>query len=113
MKEDNSISQGSSAEPLIIQIFSSVTDPRSETSLNYRHPLTTILFITVVCSLCGSNDWETIVIQANAMKDWLARFVDVSKGIPSPRTFIRVFNSLNPDELNKVLVRIGKDIRAF
>jgi len=110
MKEDNSISQGSSAEPLIIQIFSSVTDPRSETSLNYRHPLTTILFITVVCSLCGSNDWETIVIQANAMKDWLARFVDVSKGIPSPRTFIRVFNSLNPDELNKVLVRIGKDI---
>jgi hypothetical protein len=59
-----------------------------------------------VCSLCGSNDWETIVVQANAMKDWLACFVDVSQGIPSARTFIR----LNPNELNEVLSRIARDI---
>jgi len=110
MKKDNPPSQISSSEQSIIQVFNDVTDPRSETSVNYRHPLTTILFITVVCSLCGSNDWETIVVQANAMKDWLACFVDVSRGIPCPRTFIRVFNTLNPNELNKVLARIAKDL---
>lgn len=110
MKEDNNSAQNSSSEPSIIQVFNDVTDPRSEASVNYRHPLTTILFITVVCSLCGSNDWETIVVQANAMKDWLACFVDVSQGIPCTRTFIRVFNTLNPKELNRVLRRIAKDI---
>jgi len=110
MKKDNNPSQNLSSEPSIIQVFNDIKDPRSKTSVNYRHPLATILFIAIVCSLCGSNDWETIVVQANAMKDWLANFVDVSQGIPCPRTFIRVFNTLNPKELNGVLVRIAKDI---
>lgn len=110
MKEDSNFSQNPSSKPSIIQVFSDVTDHRSKASLNYRHPLTTILFITVVCSLCGSDDWETIVVQANAMKDWLACFVDVSQGIPCSRTFIRVFNTLNPKELNRVLARIAKDL---
>ena len=47
MKEENPLSQNSSSEPSIIQVFNDVSDPRSETSVNYRHPLTTILFITV------------------------------------------------------------------
>ena len=47
MKEDNNSAQNSSSEPSIIQVFNDVTDPRSEASVNYRHPLTTILFITV------------------------------------------------------------------
>lgn len=110
MKNDHKSDQNPSSKPSFIQVFKDVTDPRQETSVNYRHPLTTILFITVVCSLCGSNDWETIVIQANAMKEWLACFVDVSQGIPSARTFIRVFNALNPKELNKVLTSIARDI---
>ena len=103
MKENTSSSEAS-----IIQVFNGVADPRSAGSVNFRHPITTILFITVVCSLCGSNDWETIVVQANAMKDWLASFVDVSKGIPCPRTFIRVFNILNPKELNRVLGTVAE-----
>jgi predicted transposase YbfD/YdcC len=110
MKEDSHQPGDLSSKPAIIQVFSNVTDPRSATSINYRHPLSTILFITVVCSLCGSNDWETIVVQANAMKDWLARFVDVSKGMPCSRTFIRVFNILNPNELNRILAKVAKDL---
>jgi predicted transposase YbfD/YdcC len=90
----------------ILQVFDGLEDPRKK-SINFRHPLTTILFITVVCSLCGSNDWETIVIQANAMKEWLSRFVDMSNGVPCVRTFIRVFNVLQPESLNKVLLTIA------
>ena len=47
--------------------MSQIEDPRSP-SFNLIHPLTTIFFITVVCSLCGSNDWETIVIQAKTIE---------------------------------------------
>lgn len=90
----------------ILQVFDGLEDPRKK-SINFRHPLTTILFITVVCSLCGSNDWETIVIQANAMKEWLSRFVDMSNGVPCVRTFIRLFNILQPESLNKVLLTIA------
>ena len=110
MKEDSNPYQNPTSKPSIIQVLSNLTDPRSEKSLNYRHPLTTIMFITIVCSLCGSNDWETIVVQANAMRDWLGCFVDVSRGIPCARTFIRVFNSLNPNELNGILARIARDL---
>ena len=39
--------QNLSSEPSIIQVFNDVTDPRPKTSVNYRHPLTSILFITV------------------------------------------------------------------
>lgn len=110
MKENVPSSQHAESEPAIIRVFKAVADPRSPESVNFCHPLTTILFIAVVCSLCGSNDWETIVIQANAMKDWLGSFVDMSKGVPCPRTFIRVFNALKPEELNKVLTAVANHL---
>ena len=87
----------------LIQIFESIEDPR-EVSCNFKHPLPTILFITVVCSLCGADDWELIVVQAGAMTEWLSKFVDVSNGIPSVRTFKRVFEALSPQQLNRVLI---------
>lgn len=104
MKDDKRASQ-----PIILQIFDKLEDPRKK-SINFRHPLTTILFITVVCSLCGSNDWETIVVQANAMKEWLSKFVDMSNGVPCVRTFIRLFNVLQPESLNKVLSTVAKSL---
>lgn len=107
MRNKENYSQDSDSESIIKQAFISVTDPRSQKSINFCHPLSSILFITVVCSLCGSNDWETIVIQANAMKEWLGKFVDMSKGVPCSRTFIRVFNALKPEELNRVLFTVA------
>ncbi|MBA2728954.1 MAG: transposase family protein [Parachlamydiaceae bacterium] len=61
----------------LIKILEDVPDPRGP-SCNCKHPLTTILFITIVCSLCGANDWEIIVVQAQAMRDWLSRYIDIS-----------------------------------
>jgi len=107
MKNDKNTPQY--PRPTILQVFDGLEDPRKK-SINFRHPLTTILFITVVCSLCGSNDWETIVIQANAMKEWLGKFVDMSNGVPSVRTFIRLFNVLQPESLNRVLLTIANTL---
>ena len=109
MANDKSSPQSPLPRPIILQVFDNLEDPRKK-SINFRHPLTTILFITVVCSLCGSNDWETIVIQANAMKEWLGGFVDLSNGVPCVRTFIRVFNVFHPDSLNKVLLTVAKSL---
>lgn len=109
MKDNKSHPQNPSSQPIILQIFDELEDPRKK-SINFRHPLKTILFITIVCSLCGSNDWETIVIQANAMKEWLGMFVDMSNGVPSVRTFIRLFNVLDPKSLNKVLTTVAKSL---
>ncbi len=109
MKADKGTSEHSRLQPAILQVFNELEDPRKK-SINFRHPLTTILFITVVCSLCGSNDWETIVVQANAMKEWLGKFVDMSNGVPCVRTFIRLFNLLRPESLNKVLLTVAKSL---
>jgi predicted transposase YbfD/YdcC len=107
MKDDKNTPHNSHLQPTLFRVFAELEDPRKQ-SINFRHPLTTILFITIVCSLCGSNDWETIVIQANAMKEWLSRFVDMSNGVPCVRTFIRFFNLLQPGSLNKVLLTVSK-----
>ncbi|MEX0962062.1 MAG: ISAs1 family transposase [Simkaniaceae bacterium] len=85
----------------LIQTLDSVTDPRGA-SCNFKHPLTTILFITIVCSLCGADDWEAIVLQANSMSDWLAQYVDMTNGVPCVKTFKRVFATLDPDGLEKI-----------
>jgi predicted transposase YbfD/YdcC len=94
----------------LIEILGEIKDPRGE-SPNFNHSLTTVLFITIVCSLCGSNDWEAIVVQANAMKDWLSKFVDLSNGIPCVRTFKRVFSLLCPAEMENVLMKIMELLR--
>ncbi len=90
----------------LIQSLESVEDPRGA-SCNFKHPLTTILFTTIICSLCGADDWETIVLQARAMTDWLGKFVDVSQGIPCVRTFKRVFEALSPQQMEGLLMGIA------
>ena len=85
----------------LIQTLDTITDFRGA-SCNFIHPLTTILFITIVCSLCGADDWEAIVLQANSMKEWLSQFVDMTNGVPCIRTFKRVFSILDPKDLERI-----------
>ncbi len=85
----------------LIQTLDTITDPRGA-SCNFIHPLITIIFITIVCSLCGADDWEAIVLQAHSMKEWLNQFVDMTNGVPCIRTFKRVFSILDPSEFEKI-----------
>ena len=90
----------------LIRILENVRDPRGA-SCNFIHPLTTILFITIVCSLCGADNWEIIVVQAKSMTNWLGKFIDLSNGIPCVRTFKRVFESISPQQMEKVLREVA------
>jgi predicted transposase YbfD/YdcC len=94
----------------LIQILENFPDPRGA-SCNFKHPLTTILFITIVCSLCGANDWEVIMVQAQAMNNWLSKYVDLSNGVPCVRTFKRLFETICPDKMEAMLIEVMEILR--
>ena len=91
----------------LIRILDHIPDPRKP-SCNFQHSLTTIVFITILASLCGADDWSVIETLAISMKDWIARFVDVSSGIPSAHTIERVFSLISPEHMEKTLVEVMK-----
>jgi predicted transposase YbfD/YdcC len=87
----------------LIQILENISDPRKP-SCNFQHSLTSIVFIVIVTSLCGADDWLIIETLAISMKDWIARFVDISSGIPSAHTIERVFSLIAPEAMESVLI---------
>lgn len=89
----------------LIRILDRIPDPRKP-SCNFQHSLTSIVFIVIVSSLCGADDWSIIETLAISMKDWIARFVDVSSGIPSAHTIERVFSLISPEQMEQTLIEV-------
>jgi hypothetical protein len=79
----------------VISIFRRIEDPRKP-SLSFCHSLTSVLFMTLIAVLCGASDWEQIIVSCESMRDWLAKYVDMTSGIPCERTFKNIFNALKP-----------------
>lgn len=94
------------SELKLIQILEKIDGPRGP-SCHFVHPLTTIFFIAIICSLYGADHWEVVVIQARAMVGWLGEFVDVSNRIPCVRTFKRVFEAIAPQQLERMFREIA------
>jgi hypothetical protein len=63
----------------LIQILEKIPDPRKP-SCNFQYSLTSIVFIVIVTTLCGADDWPVIADVAESMKPWIAQFVDLSSG---------------------------------
>jgi predicted transposase YbfD/YdcC len=78
--------------PLLRQ-FASLKDPRIERGK--LHPLQNILVIAVCAVVAGASDFQEVVLFGEKRRDWLARFLDLSNGIPSHDTFERVFARLD------------------
>lgn len=89
----------------LIEMLEKVPDPRGA-SCNFQHPLTSMLFIVIVTSLSGANNWIEIVALANSMKEWIGQFVDISSGIPSIYTFNRVFCVIAPSKMEEMLRKV-------
>jgi len=83
----------------IEQHFSGVEDPR-RTYLN-DHPLINIITIALCGVIAGAENWVEIATFGEQKKDWLAKFLNVEKGIPSHDTFGRVFARVNPDQFQQ------------
>ncbi len=82
--------------------FDQVEDPRQQGKI--RHPLDKIFIIVLSATLVGADDWEGMVLFANARKQWLSTMVDMSTGIPSADTLARVFSLINPEQFRAAFI---------
>lgn len=53
--------------------------------------------MAILATICGADDWVAVKIYGHAKHEWLATFLDLSKGIPSHDTFGRVFRWLDEE----------------
>jgi predicted transposase YbfD/YdcC len=107
MEKDN---QNLNPDYKILDLINEIPDPRIKRC--QKHPLISIVFITLVASLCGANNWIEIVHIADALQDWIRKFVPLPHGIPSHDTFGRVFALIRPESFNSFLERWIEFIRS-
>jgi predicted transposase YbfD/YdcC len=95
--------------PLLI-ILRDVEDPRKP-SCNFQYSLITILFTTLVTVLCGAKNWEDIFQMGEGMMEWIGRYVDISRGIPSSKTLKRLMGLIPTATLEQVLESFGRILK--
>ncbi len=81
--------------------FANLTDPRRR---EVTHPLINIVTIGVCAVIAGADDFVAIAKWGRTKRDWLAKFLDLSAGIPSHDRFNAVFAALRPAEFEKCLL---------
>lgn len=74
--------------------FSEIEDPRVQRTR--AHLLTDILIIGILSVIAGGKGWEDMENYGLSKYDWLKEFLALPNGIPSPDTFRRVFERINP-----------------
>ena len=85
--------------PSLLSHLAQIEDPRDPEKI--RHPMVTLLFISVSALIAGCEHYTEISDFAEARKDWLSELVDMSQGIPSHDTFRRLFCILDFDQFRE------------
>ena len=81
--------------------FADLTDPRRRKVV---YPLINIVTIAVCAVIAGADDFVSIAAWARQKRDWLAKFLDLSRGIPSHDRFNAIFAAIKPAEFEKCLL---------
>ena len=81
--------------------FASLTDPRRR---KVTYPLINIVAIALCAVIAGADDFVTIAALGRQKRAWLARFLDMTSGIPSHDRFNAVFKAIKPDEFERCLL---------
>src|SRR3954471_10953701 len=68
------------------------------------YPLINIVTIPLCAVIAGADDFVTIAAWGRQKRAWLARFLDLSGGIPSHDRFNAVFKAINPAEFERCLL---------
>ncbi len=82
-----------------LKCFAELRDPRVER--NREHLLEEILLISIAAVLSGAESWNDIAEYGEDKLEWLKTFLRLPSGIPSHDTFNRVFQALDPEEMEK------------
>lgn len=81
--------------------FAELTDPRRR---EVTYPLVNIVVMALCGVLSGADDFVAIAHWAETKKDWLAKFLDLSAGVPSHDRFNAIIAALRPAEFEKCLL---------
>ncbi len=81
--------------------FASLTDPRRR---KVTYPLINIVTIALCAVIAGADDFVTIAAWGRQKRTWLARFLDLSSGIPSHDRFNAIFRAIKPAEFERCLL---------
>ena len=88
--------------------FMVIYDPRQEGKVD--HKLIDILFIAVAATICRCDDWVDMEIWAKEKEEWLKKYIELPKGIPSWWTMKRVFDVIDPKQFGKCFTGWMKEI---
>lgn len=88
-------------EYTLITILRKVDDPRID--ITRLHNLIDILAIAICSSMCGMTGWEEFEAFGQEKEEWFRSFLELPNGIPSHDTFRRVFERLDPKQLQNAL----------
>ena len=81
------------------EYFTEIKDPRAERTR--YHLLTDMITIAILAVIAGAQGWEDIEEYGLNKQEWLKTFLELPFGIPSPDTFRRVFERINPKEFEQ------------
>ena len=90
------MSQSNSAR--IDDHFAGLTDPRRR---KVMYPLVNVVVMAVCAVSCGADDFVGIATWARLKKEWLAKFLDLSAGIPSHDRFNAILGAIKPAEFEQ------------
>ena len=98
------------ASASIRQHFEDLTDPRTR---QVTYPLLNIVTIAVCAVICGADDFVSIAEFGVVRREWLAKFLDLSAGIPSHDRFNAILGALKPAEFEKCLLSWIADLHEI
>ncbi|QDU45228.1 Transposase DDE domain protein [Symmachiella dynata] len=81
--------------------FTELIDPRRR---EVTYPLINIVVIALCGVICGADDFVAIAKFGRTKRDWLAKFLDLSAGIPSHDRFNAVLAMIKPAQFEQCLL---------
>ena len=85
--------------PPIIDFFNTIKDPRIDRKKCY--PLIEVIVIRLLAVMAFAKGREDIELYGNTKKAWLKQFLSLENGIPKHDVYRRVFNRLNPQDIER------------
>ena len=86
----------------IAEHFKDLTDPRRRLG---TYPLVNVVVIALCAVISGADDFVSIARWAKMKRGWLAKFLNMSAGVPSHDRFNAILGALKPPEFEKCLLR--------
>ena len=97
-------------KPKILELAEKIPDPRRNHLK--RYPLPSMIFIALVGTVCGANDWVAVADTGEYLKEWIKKYIDLPYGIPSHDTFGRTFGIIDNKSFSQFLIDWGECIRV-